>query len=54
MKQFQDYQYKIVRSLDDESINQWVKLEQDTDPIVFQRIFFIKNWFKNLYSEKKK
>ena len=53
MKQFQDYQYKIVRSLDDESINQWVKLEQDTDPIVFQRIFFIKNWFKNLYSEKK-
>lgn len=52
MKQFHEYKYKIVRNLNDEDISHWTKLEDETNPIIFQRVSFVKNWFKNIYSEK--
>ena len=53
MREFQEYQYKIVSNLDEKEIIKWIELENDINPIVFQRFFFIKSWLKNIYTQKK-
>ena len=53
MREFQEYQYKIVSNLDEKEIIKWIELENDINPIVFQRFFFYKKLVKNIYTQKK-
>ena len=53
MREFQEYQYKIVSNLDEKEIIKWIELENDINPIVFQRDFFYKKLVKKyLYTKK--
>ena len=51
MREFQEYQYKIVSNLDEKEIIKWIELENDINPIVFQRFFYKKLVKKYLYTK---
>ena len=53
IKMLNNFSYHIYDDFNDEMVDNWIEFENKSNSLIFQKLFFLKNWNSTINKKKK-